>query len=374
MQPNEKTRIISIFAGRFPGEKAAAIFEDLNAESFATAGHETIVVAPRRIGRAERQHRTYRTILLPTIDVTNFPLIGPFAGYLHTAVFTVMVCLWLMVNRRPNDIVISNEAVPLLAATYLCHNTMYEMHDFADRSLGIYRRLFRRVRLILVTNEWKQQTLVRDFKVPADQVIVERNAVNVDMFGNIEKNDARAKLGLPKEATYVVYTGHLYEWKGADALAQAASQLPNARVVFVGGTSRDVARFSASWGSAKNITIVGQVPHELVPFWQAAADVLVLPNSGKEDISVHYTSPMKLFEYLASERPIVASDLPSIKEILPPEVGYYASADDPQSFAEAIQKAISDASVHERVQQGRELVLHYSWQKRAQRIIKAMQL
>jgi glycosyltransferase involved in cell wall biosynthesis len=50
--------------------------------------------------------------------------------------------------------------------------------------------------------------------------------------------------------------------------------------------------------------------------WQKAADALVLPNTAKEDISKYYTSPMKLFEYMASRRPIVATNIPSITEII----------------------------------------------------------
>lgn len=369
MQPNEKTRIISIFAGRFPGEKAAAIFEDLNAESFATAGHETIVLAPRRRGRGIVERRAYRTVFLPTLDFTDVPLVSPVAGYLHTAVFTIMVCLWFMVHGRQNDMVISNDALPLLATTLVRKYTMYEMHDFADRSLWMYETLFRRTRWILVTNEWKRNKLAADFSVPQEKIILERNAVDVDAFGKTDKLTAREALGLAKTIKIALYTGHLYQWKGADTLARAAALLPEVTVMFVGGTAGDLARFNASWAAVPNIKIIGHVPHEQIPLWQSAADVLVLPNSAKEEISIHYTSPMKLFEYMASERPIIASDLPSIKEILPESIGYYATPDDPESFAHAIKSALDDSRDLGRARLGRELAQQYSWQKRAERIL-----
>ncbi len=366
---NGKQRIVSVFAGRFPSGKAAAIFEDLNAESFARAGHETVVLAPRRLGRGTLPNRSYRTVLLPTIDLTNVPLVGPVAGYIHTLVFSVSVFVWLSFRGRSDDVIISNDIVPLLVATLLHDKTMYEMHDFADRSLGMYRRLFRRATWILATNEWKQRKLVTDLGVPNEKIILERNAVDVDAFGKTDIRDARNALHLPVDTPIVMYTGHLYEWKGADTLARAAARMPDVSVVFVGGTTGDIARFSSSWAGVPNIRIVGHVAHDDIPLWQSAADVLVLPNSAKEEISIHYTSPMKLFEYMASQRAIVASDLPSIREILPESVGYFAKPDDAESFAVAIRQALTDPATGARAKAGRELAAHYSWQKRAERIL-----
>ncbi|MSU73604.1 glycosyltransferase, partial [Candidatus Kaiserbacteria bacterium] len=114
---------------------------------------------------------------------------------------------------------------------------------------------------------------------------------------------------------------------------------------------------------------VGHVPHAMVPLWQSAADVLVLPNTGTQDISTKYTSPMKLFEYMASGRPIVASDLPSIREVLPEDSGFYCAADNPRELAAAIRKVI-DGPDEARLRADRavDLVRAYAWEARARRI------
>lgn len=361
-------RVIILFGGRFFSEKASALFAHLEAESFVKIGAQTTLVTPRRLQRRKLPSHSYTHVYLPAIDLTAVPLLQYFAGYINTFFYAIGSFFWILWFSKPGDVIISNEALPLLLATYVpWRRTIYELHDFADRSLWLYKPLFTRARFILATNEWKKQKLIKDFSVPAEKIFVERNGVDVEAFGRFEKNEAREKLGLSKEKIIAMYTGHLYGWKGVDTLAKAAPLMPDIEIFFVGGTEQDVARFKKQWGSAPNIRIIGFVPHDEIPLWQSAADVLVLPNSAKEEISVHYTSPMKLFEYIASGRPIVASDLPSIREILPENAGLFAVPDDPRSFAKQIATAatrfeLGAASRHE--------AKKYSWNERARRILE----
>ncbi len=361
-----KKRIIILFAGRFPSEKAAALFVDLNARSLVDAGADVIVLAPRRLGRHRMEQVPYSLVFLPTLDLSHIPILWNIANYITVAVYSKVLFFWLLLKSNKSDVIISNDVVPLLVASLIRKNLMYEMHDFPDRARTMYGILFRRVRWILATNEWKAKEIQRKFAVDTKKIFVERNAVDISAFGQMTRHEAREKLGLDGNARFAVYTGHLYEWKGADTLAQAAKDVPDVTVVFVGGTDSDVARFRTTYSDILNIKIIGHVPHENIPIWQSAADVLVLPNSGKEEISVHYTSPMKLFEYMASARPIVASDLPSIREILPTDAGYFAISDNPESFASEIYAALSDST---RASRARDVVVEYSWSKRAQRIL-----
>ena len=117
----------------------------------------------------------------------------------------------------------------------------------------------------------------------------------------------------------VAYTGHFYRWKGADTLAATAPLLPASwEVHLVGGIGDDLRRLEAL-ADGERLHVRGHLPQRDAALYVAAADVVVLPNSGHSDISVAYTSPLKLFEYLASGRPLVASDLPSIREVIEPD-------------------------------------------------------
>jgi glycosyltransferase involved in cell wall biosynthesis len=102
----------------------------------------------------------------------------------------------------------------------------------------------------------------------------------------------------------------------------------------------------------------------------AAADALVLPNTALDIISARFTSPLKLFAYMASGKPILASDLPSIREVLDDTCAYFFTPDDAQNLARGVEKVLSDATgAAERGHEAREKVKAYSWKARAARIL-----
>jgi len=75
----------------------------------------------------------------------------------------------------------------------------------------------------------------------------------------------------------------------------------------MGGTAVDIAAFTKMYGNDARVAIIGQKSDSERPLYLRAADMCVLPNSGESDISTTFTSPLKLFGYMASGTPIVAS-------------------------------------------------------------------
>ena len=120
----------------------------------------------------------------------------------------------------------------------------------------------------------------------------------------------------------VGYAGHLYPWKGLDVLLAAIERLPGVRALIVGGLAGEPdlerVRALADRVAPGRVTFAGQVDPPRVAGLLRQADVLVLPNTPGR-VSAAYTSPLKLFEYMASGRPIVASDLPALREVLRPD-------------------------------------------------------
>ena len=366
MSCDSKTRVFFLFHGRFPSEKAAAIFQDAEADSFSDNEREVVVVAPARFGRTSwRKKKSYHVAYVPTLDLVPLGFLESFFFRLSLMCFSVSATLYLFFRARKDDIIISNESVPLLCASFFFRKTLYEMHDYPEQSLRVYRLLFSHVQHILITTKWKLDRFKRDFPSVAGKAFYQPNAVDVEMFASrMSRKEARQRLNLEPDAIIAVYTGHLYAWKGVDVLAEAVPYLRGVQVYVVGGTENDVARFKDMFGTLQNLHIVGCRPHEEMPLWQRAADVLVLPNTAKEVISTYYTSPMKLFEYMASGAPIVASDIPSIRELVENRV-ILVPPDSAAALAEGVQRALkTDIDVSASVGWAQE----HSWSRRAERM------
>ena len=172
----------------------------------------------------------------------------------------------------------------------------------------------------------------------------------------------------------LTYAGHLYKWKGVDVLIDALAELPGVRARIVGGQpgETDHVRLHALAGArgvTDRVTFTGWLQPAFVAAELASAHVLVLPNTHTLT-SDRYTSPLKLFEYLAAGRPIVASDLHAVREVLrDDDNALLVAPGSSAALAAAVRRLISDPAL------GRRLAAkafddagYYGWGTRAERI------
>ena len=226
--------------------------------------------------------------------------------------------------------------------------------------------------MVVITQKLKELFIKRG--IPQNRILVAADGVDSEKFDIKEaKEECRRKLNLPQDKKTVLYTGHLYQWKGATVLLEAAREMQNVLFVFVGGAREDVASFKQKTQGFNNVAIIGHRPYGEIPYWLKSADVLVLPNSGKEEISQYWTSPMKMFEYMAARRPIIASDLPSIREILSAENAVLVEPDNPEALARGIKEALQNHQLSDKISaRAFQDVQQYTWQKRVEKILKSL--
>ena len=371
-----KNKIYIFYHGRFPCEKAASLFTAKNAESFAKLGYEVEVIVPKRKSVTDNTftyhnvEENFKVTYLDCIDLINFKPAMAIGFKISHLSFSLALRKYLKTRVSKKDILYSNETISYIfvpKTEIMC----YELHDFPEKNFWFYRRVFNKVSHILVTNKWKEEALHKKFPITKVKTFVELNAVDVaELNISLSKEEARAELGIPVDKKIILYTGHLYAWKGVENLIRATEYLDKDFVVYiVGGTEKDIQTFKEAYSSKSSLRIVGYRPHAQMPLWQKAADVLVIPNTAKEKISKYYTSPMKLFEYLMSKRPIIASDLPSIREIAKEADIIYFEADNPKNLSEAIEKALA-RNLGIDYKKNEEIINVHSWSKRAERILK----
>ncbi|MDO8579723.1 MAG: glycosyltransferase [bacterium] len=368
-----------LFHGRFPSEKAASLFTAKGAEAFADSGMRVIVVVPRRKKVESKNPFDFYDVkvnftvkYIPTIDLFGI-LPDKIAFWASFIVFSIFGFFFVKKASKNDDIIYSNESLPLFLISFIRQNCFFEMHDFPESKLRFFTKFLSRMHWILVHNRWKLTEVGKKFpNILRKKFIYEPNAVDLKTFDiDISKIEARKRLGLPTDRKIAVYTGHLYGWKGVDTLALSAQFLEDEYlIIFVGGTDKDVEIFRKKYGSSGKILIAGYKPHREIPLWQKSADILVLPNTAKEAISAYYTSPMKLFEYMASRRPIVASDISSIREIVDERSAILVVPDEPQILAKAINNLVKIPKIGDEIaEQAFKDVSNHTWSARAGRIL-----
>jgi glycosyltransferase involved in cell wall biosynthesis len=207
--------------------------------------------------------------------------------------------------------------------------------------------------------------------VPAAKIRVWPDAVDLERFERLpEPGAARAAPGLPREGPLALYCGHFYDAKGVPTLVDAARLLPKVSVALVGGWPADIARLRERARGCETVRFAGFVSNALVPAHLAAADVLVLPNSARTS-QARITSPLKLFEYMAARRPIVATRIPALAGLLRHgENAWLVSPDCPESLAAGIERVLADGALARRlVERAWQDVQRYTWKRRAAELL-----
>ncbi len=258
-----------------------------------------------------------------------------------------------------------------------------ELHDRVSGKIGPF--LFRRfgkakARKRLLTNtDALRKVLTADFNLAPSMldIISAPNGVDLERYQDLPTPEvARHGLGLPEGFT-VGYTGHFYQGRGIELMLALAKGLPEVNFLWVGGEDSDVAAWKKRLDlqNVHNVILTGFVDNAKLPMYQAASDVLLMPYStsiagsgGGNTADV--ASPMKMFEYLASGRPILSSDLPVMHEVLDDSSAVFCEPDDATAWKEAIialqanpirRKELGDAA--------REVSKAYTWRERADRAL-----
>ena len=241
-----------------------------------------------------------------------------------------------------------------------------EVHDL-PRWTSVFKFAARRVAGFVVITKGLKEMLIGLGITPA-KILVAPDAVHLEDFANPESREAaRRRLGLLQRAKIAMYIGRIDGWKGTDTLFEAASRMHDVSTVVIGALLKDITALRAAH---PRITFFEMRPYQELADNQQAADFLILPASAKHAISARYTSPLKLFTYMTSGIPLIASDVPSLREVIDERHAFFFRADDAESLATTIEHAIGHSEEgREKARVAKELVRRYTWEERAKNIL-----
>ncbi|OGG72670.1 hypothetical protein A3A38_00335 [Candidatus Kaiserbacteria bacterium RIFCSPLOWO2_01_FULL_53_17] len=365
---------------RIPTEKAHGVAIVKACESFARAGVETTLVVPRRRTPFEKDvFETYSVEplfavrFLPVIDLIR-ERAGRFVFALETATFYISAYAYLLFKGR--DVLIYTREPGFIALSRLGFRVVLECHLIPKRRMPFFKRARRASRIIVISEALRRAFIDAGFDPKT--ILVTPSGVDLSIFDTaISRDEARKKLGFPEGVLIVAYTGNfttMGEDKGLGDAITALGKAPDALLVAVGGSDRDRARYVAEAreaGVEDRVRLIGYEPQATLALYQKAADVLLMPFPDLPHYRDHM-SPVKMFEYMAAKRPIIASDLPTIREVLDDETAIIIPPGDTEALASAIKKIIADPDaarmLAERAYQ--KVSSKYTWQKRTERILE----
>ncbi len=360
-----------------PTEKAHGIQIMKMCEAFADLGIEVELLVPGRINDLMEDpfvfygvKKNFRIKKLFCLDILrfNFKKIGFF---ISTFTFLSIVKLYLIFQDY--DLLYARER---FAGTFF-KNYILEIHALPLTLDFFWKWLLRQPRFFVVITKYAKEKLVVE-GIPAEKIMVLPDAVDLSEFNlAISKEEARKKLNLPLDKKIVLYTGSFlfYDWKGIGSLLEAGKLLnDNFLLILVGGHSWEIKKLE-ELSSPANILLLPYQKHGIIPYYLKSADIFVLPNEKGEEISERYTSPLKLFEYMASGRPIVSSDLPSLREILTEREAVFYRPNDPSDLVAQIKRISNNKeSAIQLVKNAYEKVKKYTWQNRVAELLNYVNL
>lgn len=174
------------------------------------------------------------------------------------------------------------------------------------------------------------------------------------------------------------YIGHLYPGKGMEIVAELVKACPWAFFHIIGGTEADINYWQNKLKEFKNIRFYGFIPHSQTAPFRLASDVLIAPylrqvSSNCGENIAKWMSPLKIFEYMATGKPIIASKLPVLQEVLTHEkTALLYEPEDIEGWIAGLIRLRDDTQLRKSLGEGalREFQAKYTWKSRANLVLR----
>lgn len=230
-------------------------------------------------------------------------------------------------------------------------------------------------RIIAVTPGIKTN-IEKIYSIPSEKIVVVSNGANTSLFKPLDQKDCRKELNLDPKISYVCFVGNLAPWQGLEYLVKAApsilSHFPECRFLIVGdGVMKDeLIKLSRELGVEDMFIFTGVVAYDRVPIYINASDVCTAPFIFARNAKIGL-SPLKLYEYMACGKPVVASNISGVSEALEASRGGLpVLPENPDALSEAVLKLLENQDLRSKLgSKGLSYVTeNYSWYSVAKQV------
>ena len=294
---------------------------------------------------------------------------------LHTLIHSNEASIvFVRVPSLVNEALKYGKAVIFESHSNLLHNRIKIIDWYLKRRLLRNTSASKFSLFICISNELSKYWLASG--VSKSKLLTLHDGVDIEAFkNNINKKESRLLLGLPTLKKIVVYTGSLYPDREIENIIRLAQRFPEVHFCIVGGPekNKDYYLNLSTKLRISNISFSGHRPHSTISMYLAAADILLAVWSRKVP-TIGYCSPLKIFEYMASGKTIVAHGFPTIHEVLTHNKTAFLA--DPDNFDDLSLKLMDALSNGRNVGPAAQnlVISEFTWDKRVKAIIHRLRL
>jgi len=249
-------------------------------------------------------------------------------------------------------------------------------HHFPDLPAQVHEKIRKQQALLLPQADFwlcpshVHQAYLIQQGIPADKIGVVGNGADPDLFHS-------AVTAPPQEKPLIIYLGTLAPWQGLENLLEACQHLLSSfqlRLVGKGNPrwQQNLLAKSYQLGLTASVEIVDPLPHSYMPQVLAPAQIAVAPLSNNERNQIQGCNPIKIFEYMAAGKAIVAPDLPVVREILThQETGWLYAPEEDGALRAALEYLLQHPEERTRLGQAarEKLLSSYTWQHRQTQVL-----
>ena len=364
------SRVYYLAPIRLPTEKAHGRQIVKTVEALARQGIEIELVIPRRTNASNQEIFSHYGVTHPFLlrQLTTADFFGRSKLGYGFSVLCFFLAFLVRLFSKKATIYTRSEWVAALSRL-VTKRVIWEAHEV--QGSRVEKWLAKKgVGLVAISHGIVKSFASRE--ISFSRAIVAPDAVDLDWMERApdRRAELRKLLGVEKNDRVLLYAGSLslYPWKGVDGLLRLAPALPAPwRLVILGGSPQDIAAWAEKPG-AEQIIWHSAVPAQEVASWYKMADALILPNKPGYAASDLYTSPMKLFEYLAAKKLILASRLPSIGEVVSEDEVCFFSFEGIEKDVPRLLKELTVEEIDQKQRAAFALASSFTWDARAEQI------